>query len=357
LIAELAWSTHHDGDRLVLRGLPPETIAHLKSLPRAEVARAFSVYPSEVLTNGERPGTLQATAGDYEIDNDELCFTPRHPFLAGTTYAMFLGHQAALFINRPPVRGPSSTNVLAVYPSSTVLPRNALRFYIHFSAPMTYGLAARHVHLERAETGEPIPGAFSPMEPELWDSDRRRLTVLLDPARIKRGLAPHREIGYPLVPDRSVTLAIGSGMLDAAGRPLVAGHRQRYDVGPDVRRHVNPSDWVLRPPDAGDRRPLQVSLDRPHDRALLEGCLMVGDPSGKIVSGTASVELGEQVWSFIPAAAWKPGRHKLLVDPVLEDLAGNSVVRIFDRDLGEPAHAPRAMTTISIPFGISPAHF
>jgi hypothetical protein len=31
--------------------------------------------------------------------------------------------------------------------------------------------------------------------------------------------------------------------------------------------------------------------------------------------------------------AWASGPHQLVVDPVLEDLAGNSVSRVFDRDL------------------------
>jgi hypothetical protein len=42
----------------------------------------------------------------------------------------------------------------------------------------------------------------------------------------------------------------------------------------------------------------------------------------------------------------------VLIDPVLEDIAGNSVVRIFDRDLRRPDQEPRALGTVSLPFEV-----
>ena len=38
---------------------------------------------------------------------------------------------------------------------------------------------------------------------------------------------------------------------------------------------------------------------------------------------------------FIPAEPWRPGEYQLLVDTVLEDLAGNHIGRPFDVDLNE----------------------
>jgi hypothetical protein len=35
---------------------------------------------------------------------------------------------------------------------------------------------------------------------------------------------------------------------------------------------------------------------------------------------------------------------------VLEDVAGNSVARMFDRDLGVRAHAPRPVDCVRLPF-------
>src|ERR1019366_3883018 len=143
-----------------------------------------------------------------------LGFITRHPFLAGRNYDVLVHRSVTmgdetrgfdledferLTIGRPAGDDDTaSTRVLAIMPTRATLPRNALRLYVHFSAPMSEGFAAGHVRLVDAATGAGIPDAFLVMDPELWDPERRRLTVLFDPARIKRGLAPHLEVGYPL---------------------------------------------------------------------------------------------------------------------------------------------------------------
>jgi hypothetical protein len=45
-----------------------------------------------------------------------------------------------------------------------------------------------------------------------------------------------------------------------------------------------------------------------------------------------------------------PESHQLLVDPVLEDLAGNSVSRVFDRDLAASADESVQPQTVTVPF-------
>ena len=87
-------------------------------------------------------------SGRYAVIAEEVRFAPRFPFLAGTSYAMIvgapmiMGDPAVLRIARPAHLGAPSAHVESVYPSVAVLPRNALRFYIHFSASMSEGLAA-----------------------------------------------------------------------------------------------------------------------------------------------------------------------------------------------------------------------
>jgi hypothetical protein len=90
--------------------------------------------------------------------------------------------------------------VLAIYPTAAQVPRNLLRIYIWFSAPMSEGDAAEHVRLADAALDMPLTGALLPGS-ELWSGDRRRLTVLLDPARIKRGLAAHQLVVNPILED------------------------------------------------------------------------------------------------------------------------------------------------------------
>jgi hypothetical protein len=352
----LSWATHDGVDWLVLGGLSSDTLTYLDSQHPAELARALPVLPSAVVDAGRSVEGLQPMPGRYAVTAGEVRFAPRFPFLAGTSYTMMVGHpgtggaRTRLEIERPAAIQASSTEVVTVYPMVAVLPRNALRFYLHFSGSMSEGLAARHVHLE-SESGERIFGAFSPMDFELWDPARRRLTVLLDPARIKQGLAPHQEAGYPLKEGSAVVLVVEREFCDAAGLPMVSEYRRRYEVGPDMRSLVDPSAWALEVPDSGGRRPLVARFDRPLDRALLEDCLAVVGPGG-VVAGEVQIAAGEQSWSFVPDGPWTPGPNRILIDPVLEDIAGNSVVRIFDRDLHQPDQEPRAVDTVALAFDV-----
>jgi hypothetical protein len=179
------------------------------------------------------------------------------------------------------------------------------------------------------------------MDPELWDPQRRRVTVLLDPARIKRGLAPHEDVGYPLATGNAIDVVVDERFRDAEGRPLVASHGRRYTVGEDVRALVDPHAWRVRVPAPGSTDPLVVELDRPLDHALLQHCVAVVDERGARVAGHALTPLGERAWTFVPDAPWEARRYAIAVDSMLEDLAGNSVARVFDRELDRAEHAPR----------------
>ena len=76
-----------------------------------------------------------------------------------------------------------------------------------------------------------------------------------------------------------------------------------------------------------------MEFDRPLDHALLEHSLWVNDASGLALAGRGSVGPGERCWQFVPHSPWEEGRHMVMVDARLEDLAGNSLIRVFDRDL------------------------
>ena len=294
-------------------------------------------------------GGLPPTAGRLVRDGADLCFVPRFAFLDGTTYAVTVeGTIAAVLIRARPDRVPV-TKVTGIWPTATEVPCNLLRFSVWFSAPMSDGCAAEYVRLAR-DDGSPIAGALMPTEHELWDAARRRLTVLLDPARIKRGLVGHRDSGYPLRAGEPFRLIVGSGFRDAEGVPLRAPTQHRYHVGGEERRHVDPSSWVLTAPPAGSSEPLRVTFDRPLDHGLLARCLQVSGPDGQPVDGTPQIGHEEQTWQLVPRRTWASGSHQLMVDPVLEDLAGNSVGRVFDRDLSRPEDQPRQGRPVTVGF-------
>jgi hypothetical protein len=97
-----------------------------------------------------------------------------------------------------------------VYPTSSKLPENHLRFYVHFSAPMSRGEAYEHLRLLR-KNGEPVYLPFLEIGEELWDKSGMRLTLLFDPGRVKRGLKPREENGPVLEEGEEYTLVIEPG--------------------------------------------------------------------------------------------------------------------------------------------------
>jgi hypothetical protein len=192
-----------------------------------------------------------------------------------------------------------------------------------------------------AASGEILVGALLPTEYELWDAAHRRLTVLLDPARIKRGLVSHRQTGYPIRTGRPFRLVIDAGFEDARGAPLLSPAERTYEVGEDERRHIEPGEWALRSPAGHSLDPLEIGFTRPLDHGLLTRCLRVVDAGRQPVVGSIELGVAEQSWRFLPAQPWAPGPHAVVVDHILEDLAGNSVSRVFDQDRSRPADATR----------------
>ena len=75
-----------------------------------------------------------------------------------------------------------------VYPSADRLPENQLKFYLHFSAPMSQGDCYRHIKLLDAR-GKAVDLPFLELDQELWDPTGTRFTLFFDPWRIKRAIS------------------------------------------------------------------------------------------------------------------------------------------------------------------------
>jgi hypothetical protein len=359
---ELSWSERHNRTCLVIRGWSSAELRALRVIPAHELARSLLVLPSELVAAHATLHDLQPLSGRFEVEGDAVCFAPRFPFLEGARYSLLVrslsgekvaGSPQEWTIQLPSQPGTATTEIRALYPTTTEVPVNLLKFYLHFSAPMSEGWAARAVRVYRADNGAPLYDVFLALEPELWDPHHRRLTLLLDPGRIKRGLVPHREVGYPLIEGVPIVVKIDAAYRDAAGRPLRAGFERRYEVGPAVRVRIEPATWQHASPCAGAQTPLTIQFDRPLDHALLAHCLCVRDALGIPVAGEASIGKEERGWHFTPESPWKPGRYTVAVDPILEDLAGNSLLRVFDRDLTRDEDAvsypQRAAFTFTLP--------
>ena len=342
--------------------------AVLRALER--VSPRIEQWHDILLVSTADPGT-DSTAlpllGDYSVGRDLLRFRPRYAPARGQTYhARFDAaalRRVASVATAPPVRidttwqvatraGAASTTVLQLYPSADRLPANLLRIYLHFSAPMSMGEAYQRVHV-LDEKGQQVEDAFLVVagEKELWDPERRRLTLLFDPGRIKRDLRPNLEAGLPLREGESFTIVVDSSWQDAQGQPLQHAFRKQFAVAAADRTSPRPQEWQLTAPRAGSREPVTLRFPEPLDHALLERLLSVRTASG-VVAGTTKVDENETRWSFTPAAPWEPGIFTVDVGTELEDVAGNSIRRLFDVD--RKAAAAPAVTTdrVALPFTV-----
>ncbi|HEX2463084.1 MAG TPA: hypothetical protein VHR17_00585 [Thermoanaerobaculia bacterium] len=236
---------------------------------------------------------------------------------------------------------PQPTLVSAVHPTTSEIPENLLRFYVHFTASMSRGDVLRWVRLEDS-TGASIEQAFLALEEELWDPHATRLTLLLDPGRIKSGLRPRAELGRALAEGHRVTIAIDGRWPDASGRPLGEGFRRSFRVVAADQAPPDPARWRLEPPRAGGRDPLRITLGEPLDHALLQRLVWVEDEAGQPLAGSIAVGDDERSWIFTPRSPWSAGRYAVAIDRRLEDLAGNRIGRPFEVDLSGGSNEERA---------------
>jgi len=296
-----------------------------------------------------------AVIGRYAVVGDRIHFTPRFPFAPGVAYWVRvdtaalrrLGAREAPIAATPSapalvhrfamdaVERPRTTRVVAVYPSASRLPSNLLRWYVEFSAPMEPGNALAHVHL-MDEVGREVSAAFLALDQELWDPERRRLTLLFDPGRVKRGVRTNLEMGAPLVAGRRYRLVIDKGWLDGDGAPLVSGFEHPFEAVAADRRSPEPERWRLTIPVASTREALGVAFGEALDHALATRMLAVFDETGRRVPGSMGLLPGDSSWQFTPERGWEPGDYTLRVEAALEDVAGNNVARVFDADMVQP---------------------
>jgi hypothetical protein len=295
-----------------------------------------------------------AMLGAYRCEEGALIFTPRfEPPPSMRLRVVFRPCDAVPIevwfggVPAPP-RAPT-TRILSVTPSADAWPENILRLYLSFSAPMRIGEAWRHIQMLDGD-GAPMGGMFVEIEQELWDPDGRRLTVLFDPARIKRGLIDHLNEGPPLTAGSRCTLAIDAAWRDAEGRGLVEGLAKTVVVSRPLRTALEPDAWRLTPP-ASPSDPLVVDFPRPLDAALALRALAVrkGDVD---VPGDARLERGETRLLFSPEGPWSAGSYALHADPVLEDIAGNRIGRPFDIDRRAPGLADASARPAQLTFAI-----
>ena len=222
--------------------------------------------------------------------------------------------------------------VEAVYPSADVLPENLLRMYVQFSKPMkTVGNLERIKLID--EEGNELKYVFFNNVYELWNHEQTRLTLLLDPARVKSGLLANETIGRAKKPGKKYKLV--KEALEAVNHKKMQVPFEKWIwietadlLKPDIKR------WKLVKPKANTRESFAIHFPQMLDLNSLQQRLAITDSESKPVQGTIVIEKQETEWRFQPEKPWRHGSYILHVNTRLEDPSGNNVNGLFDHKIG-----------------------
>lgn len=325
-----------DKSGVIVENLPTALLAKFAAEPptEAEWRQAFQVR----IDGADLP-----IMGDYGNTKNAVTFTPRFDFDPSVRYEAVFdlscfvaascrgSNVAELTFAVPKEAATSIPEVTAIYPSASSLPENLLRLYIHFSEPMQRGSVREAFALYRGD-GSRVESPFLNLKTELWDTRQRRLTLLLDPGRIKRDVGPNRDVGPPFRSGQSYRLEIAQTLTSADGDPLRDKAVKLFTVTAPERQAMSPETWSLSPVRPGSKDPLVVRSSRVLDRGGLEHAFRVEASNGDHVPVNLVVGTDETILEFLPSQPWTKRAYALVVSADLEDVAGNRVGIPFDVD-------------------------
>lgn len=303
------------------------------------------------------PEQLPNVSGRYEILHSAVRFVPTFAPSAGLSYRVSLSFEGypqkneEFYLSPISSAKPLDSKVACVYPSAVAIPENTLRFYVHFTQPMRRGQVEKHIRL-LDDFGKVIENAFivGPLG-ELWDNQQRRLTLLLDPGRIKQGVAPNRVKGPALQQGSQVTLRIDKQLKNADGNALESDFTKTFEITSAIRDAVSPASWVVKSPSLETNHPLRVRFSRNLDSAMLLHSIRVYNAEGAEVEGEATVTEEETLWAYHPTVPWESEKYFIEVDTSLEDVSGNNVLGPMDAKFTSESQTGSTKVVI-IPFNM-----
>ena len=140
-------------------------------------------------------------------------------------------------------------------------------------------------------------------------------------------------MGNPLNEGESYTLHISGKWKSKDGLALDQNYSKSFVVGKRDETVPNISSWCLGTVKQDTRIPLSIQFFEPLDFSLIQSTITILDHNKKEVSGQFEILQEENGTEFTPANLWQRGEYIVHVQSRLDDLAGNNLLRPFDRDL------------------------
>ena len=276
---------------------------------------------------------------DSEVDvsgvnsyrNKKLYFTPSFPFEKGLSYEIKYGTKDTI-ISIPEVEKKEAF-VTSIFPTTNYIPENLLRFYIYFSCPMREGNFLNYIHLYDEE-GNDLKGVFFDNQYELWNLDFTRLTILVDPGRVKKGLKANLKLGRAFQKGKKYQLQIDKNWLTINGQTLTDNYTKTfYGIEAEL---IPPKkeEWKLTLPKENSKDPLIINFGKAVDHVSVYQFIKIVAKSNSLVMGNIELEEDESVLYFYPSEKWKTGEYQIIINSRFEDIVGNNINGLFDHKPG-----------------------
>ncbi len=285
--------------------------------------------------NGMEGHLSEAIQGQYNKEGDYLIFKPYFPFARDMTYMIrtknetldsTYSYRSFQFEKKNIIE---QAEVISIYPLADQLPENLLRFYIYFKTPMKKGQGLKYIQLID-EAGNVDRHAFMEFKQELWSADGKRLTVLFDPGRIKRGVSTNLLRGPALLEGKKYELIITGDWEDVYGQSLSINTSKKIQVVGAYDQQIEVNNWRINKPRRNSHDAITLHFDRIIDHALLQSMIKVVNEGAKPIYGHWEIEEEERSIKFIPKTEWEKGNYTIIIDSRLEDIAGNNLQNLLD---------------------------
>lgn len=277
----------------------------------------------------ENPDT--PVLGTHSWEDRTYIFKPVIPFSEGRKYLLY---SHGMHIANFSIATNSTTEIpelVVIYPTTDTVPENLLKMYFQFSKPMQeVGSALDFITVTNTTTNE-IVDVFLALESELWNPEHTRLTLWLDPGRIKTDLIPNKEKGLPILKNNKYTIKIDSTWKDASGTSLDQSYEKKLIVvdRDDNKPVVNLWGLIV------TKHLLTIDFKEPLDGILAPEVFSIQDSKGTAIAGNYELNNNEQTLKFKPGMPFEKGDYTIIIASRLEDLAGNNLNHPFDNDLAK----------------------
>lgn len=297
-------------------------------------------------------GSSSPVLGDFSSNGNERVFTPTIPFTNGQHYIINHNEKLLVEFTVKTFQPKEVPKLKAIYPSTDTVPQNLLKMYFVFSEPMQeVGNSLDFISITDNYTGK-RNSVFLELPSELWNKEHTRLTLWLDPGRIKTDLIPNKKEGLPLKEGRNYTLRIAENLKSAKGVKLNQSYSKDFFVSTSDRQKPDSFTWQISPPKKDSKGVLEIKFNEPMDGVLAKEVISITDNSGKTIRGRYELVDHERQLNFYPETLWYSTTYEITVRSLLEDLAGNNLNHLFDSDVENNSKKEAFTKTKKINFSI-----